>query len=121
MRAPKDLNPTAAEPAEWTFADAWETIADAIPNRVALAHGDRRITWREFDRRAERIAAALLDKFLASDQSKLGTSNPGRVRGIAGWSDIPDCFLESKATSTTAEKAIASKSSGNPSLYRLFN
>ena len=46
---------------EWTFADVWETIAAAIPDRVALAHGDSRVTWRAFDARADAIAAALLN------------------------------------------------------------
>jgi len=53
-----------SEPAqgpEWTFADVWETIAAAVPDRIALAHGETRITWRDFDARANGIAAALLD------------------------------------------------------------
>lgn len=53
-----------AEPktaAEWTFADVWETIAEAIPERTALIHGDQRTSWRTFDRRADGLARALLD------------------------------------------------------------
>lgn len=46
---------------EWTFADVWETIAAFIPDRVALSHGEMRVTWRDFDARANGIAAALLD------------------------------------------------------------
>jgi fatty-acyl-CoA synthase len=45
---------------DWKFADIWETVADTVPDRVAQVHGDRRITWRDFDRRAAGIAAALL-------------------------------------------------------------
>jgi fatty-acyl-CoA synthase len=45
---------------EWAFAGVWETVADAVPDRVALVHGERRISWRDFDRRAEGIAVALL-------------------------------------------------------------
>jgi acyl-CoA synthetase (AMP-forming)/AMP-acid ligase II len=47
--------------AEWTFADVWETIADAIPGCIALIHGEQRTTWQEFDRRADGVARTLLD------------------------------------------------------------
>ena len=59
MQASKNQNPATSP--EWTFADVWETIAAAVPDRIALAHGDQRVTWRDFDARAEGIAAALLD------------------------------------------------------------
>ena len=61
MKASIVFDAAAPQPAEWTFADVWETVAAAVPDRIALVHGDRRITWREFDRRADGIAAALLD------------------------------------------------------------
>ena len=44
----------------WNFADVWEVIAEQIPEAPALVHGDRRITWADFDRRANGVAAALL-------------------------------------------------------------
>src|SRR5581483_10987208 len=47
--------------ADLTFADIWEQIADAFPDAPAQVHGDRRSTWKEFDRRADGIAQALLD------------------------------------------------------------
>jgi len=46
----------------WNFADVWEVIAEQIPEAPALVHGDRHITWSEFDRRANGVAAALLDQ-----------------------------------------------------------
>jgi fatty-acyl-CoA synthase len=46
---------------EWNFADVWETVADAIPAATAQVHGDRRNDWRTFDRRADGVAARLLD------------------------------------------------------------
>ena len=61
MQASMVSDAAALQPAEWTFADVWETVADAVPDRVALAHGDRRVTWREFDRRSDGVATALLD------------------------------------------------------------
>jgi fatty-acyl-CoA synthase len=41
------------------FASVWEAIADEIPERTALVHGELRRTWREFDDRAARMASAL--------------------------------------------------------------
>lgn len=46
---------------EWRFADVWETVAATIPDRVALFHGERRVTWGDFNARANGIAGALLD------------------------------------------------------------
>jgi len=45
----------------WNFADVWEAVADTIPHATALVHGERRVTWAEFDRRADAVAQALLD------------------------------------------------------------
>ena len=61
MQASDLSEPAVSHPAEWTFADVWETVADTIPDRIALAHGDRQVTWRQFDHRADGIAAALLN------------------------------------------------------------
>lgn len=41
---------------EWNFADAWEAIADVIPQSLALVDGRRRIDWRGFDRSADALA-----------------------------------------------------------------
>ena len=43
----------------WTFADLWETVADRFPDEPAQRCGDRVISWRDFDRRADGVAAAL--------------------------------------------------------------
>jgi len=45
----------------WNFADAWETVADTLPEATALLHGRVVRSWAEFDGRANGIAAALLD------------------------------------------------------------
>lgn len=44
----------------WNLAEIWERIADKFPDATALVHGDRRVSWRDFDRRADGLAAALL-------------------------------------------------------------
>jgi len=46
---------------EWNFADVWETVADTVPANVAQSHGGRRTSWRDFDRRADGVAAGLLE------------------------------------------------------------
>lgn len=46
---------------EWNFADVWETVADVSPQRCAHVHGGRRESWADFDRRADGLAAVLLD------------------------------------------------------------
>jgi 3-oxocholest-4-en-26-oate---CoA ligase len=43
----------------WHFASIWEAIADAQPDAPALACGEVRRSWREFENRAARVASAL--------------------------------------------------------------
>jgi fatty-acyl-CoA synthase len=54
----------------WNFADVWETVAQQVPDAPALVHGDRRVTWADFDRRANGIAQHLLDAG-AQEQDKV--------------------------------------------------
>ena len=56
---------------ELHFATVWEAIADEIGDVTALVHGDERRTWREFDERAARIAAAFVAAGLGHD-TKIG-------------------------------------------------
>jgi acyl-CoA synthetase (AMP-forming)/AMP-acid ligase II len=44
----------------WNFADVWEVVADCIPDTPAAIHGDRRVSWRDFERRADGVARTLL-------------------------------------------------------------
>ena len=55
---------------EWNYADVLETVAGAIGDRAAQIHGDRVITWAEWDRRADALAADLLAAGL-TEQSKV--------------------------------------------------
>jgi len=41
----------------WTFADVWEAIAAAQPERPALVQGERIVTWGQMDARADALAA----------------------------------------------------------------
>jgi fatty-acyl-CoA synthase len=41
------------------YATVWEAIADRIPERPALRHGDHQVSWAAFDERSARLASAL--------------------------------------------------------------
>jgi len=41
------------------FASTWEAIADTVPDRIAVAYGDKTETWSELEDRAARLASAL--------------------------------------------------------------
>lgn len=45
----------------WNLADTWEVVAEELPDAPALVHGKRRVTWAEFDHRADGIALTLLE------------------------------------------------------------
>jgi 3-oxocholest-4-en-26-oate---CoA ligase len=47
---------TDAATSPFNLADLWEATADEIPDRVALVVGERRLTYRELDERATRLA-----------------------------------------------------------------
>ncbi len=44
----------------WTIADVWEAIAGAQPEKPALIQGPRVVTWGDFSRRADALAASLV-------------------------------------------------------------
>lgn len=56
---------------EYQWATAWESIADAVPERPAITNGDTTRTWSEYDERAARVASALVAAGLRPD-SKVG-------------------------------------------------
>lgn len=53
------------------FADLWEAIADRVPDRTALVHGARHLTWRQYDEQAARFAAFLEGQGVGPD-AKVG-------------------------------------------------
>ena len=48
------------------FGPIWEAIADAVPDQAAVVQGDRRVSWRDYEQRAARLAQALLDAGLGA-------------------------------------------------------
>ena len=55
----------------WNFADVWEVVAEQIPDAPAQVQGDRRVTWREFDRRADGVAQHAARRRASSEQDKV--------------------------------------------------
>ena len=81
----------------WNIADVFERIADQIPDALAQQQGDRAITWREFDERADGIARALLDAGLV-EQDKVAQylyNSPEYLESLYG------CFKAGMATVNT--------------------
>ena len=56
---------------ELHYATIWESIADTIPTATAIAHGDNVKTWKQYDERAARLAAAYTAAGLGHD-TKVG-------------------------------------------------
>jgi fatty-acyl-CoA synthase len=54
----------------WNLADVYEAVAAKVPDRPCQVQGDRVISWREFDARADALAADLLSVGLGH-QSKV--------------------------------------------------
>ena len=47
------------------FGAIWESVADAVPDAIAVVQCARRYTWREYEQRAARLAQCFLDAGLA--------------------------------------------------------
>jgi fatty-acyl-CoA synthase len=41
------------------FASIWEAVADVVPDQTAIVQGERRLSWRDYERRAARLAGAI--------------------------------------------------------------
>jgi fatty-acyl-CoA synthase len=54
----------------WAYADIWEEVARAVPQRPAQIQGERVVSWGAFDSRANAIAAFMLNAGLGH-QSKM--------------------------------------------------
>ena len=51
----------------WHFAEMFEAVASLVPDRPALIEGDLRRSWREYEDRAARLAALLVEQGIAPD------------------------------------------------------
>lgn len=64
------IAPTVGTMNGWNFAEVWEHHATRFPEAPAQIWGDQRTTWREFDRRADGLAATFLNAGVA-EQDKV--------------------------------------------------
>ncbi|HEX4979670.1 MAG TPA: AMP-binding protein [Acidimicrobiales bacterium] len=46
---------------EWQYADVWDVAAEVRGAAPALVHGDRRVSWTDFQARAANLARSLVD------------------------------------------------------------
>lgn len=53
------------------FASIWEAVADVVGDRPAVIQGERSVSWRDYENRASRLAAALTEAGLGP-LSKVG-------------------------------------------------
>jgi acyl-CoA synthetase (AMP-forming)/AMP-acid ligase II len=44
----------------WTYAAIWESVSAALPDKPAIIQQDQRLSWREFDAKANGLAADFL-------------------------------------------------------------
>ena len=66
----------------WNYATTWETLAREVPDREAVVCGDRRLTFAELDRRAERLAHVLAAHGIGpGDAVAISLDQPARVPG----------------------------------------
>ena len=50
-----------------SWATIWEALADAQPDHTAVVIGETELTWREYDRRSAKLAAALAGRGVGTD------------------------------------------------------
>lgn len=68
----------------WHFADLYEAIAQAVPDRVAIIYGDQQVTWRSFDERANALGHDLLTAGLGA-ASKVAVYAPNRPEYVEAY------------------------------------
>jgi acyl-CoA synthetase (AMP-forming)/AMP-acid ligase II len=73
----------------WNYGDMYDAVARIVdPQQPALIHGDRTISWRDFDRRTNNLARALIARGArADDKIAFYTRNhPAYMEGlVAGF------------------------------------
>lgn len=70
------MSPESAAETKFNLADVFETVADAVPDRIALSYEGRQISYPELDRLANRVAHLLLDNGIgAADHVSLFLKN----------------------------------------------
>ena len=68
----------------WHFADLFETIAAAVPERLAIIYGDQTLTWQAFDQRANALGHDFVASGLTAG-SKVAVYVPNRPEYLEAY------------------------------------
>ncbi|NWG52942.1 MAG: AMP-binding protein, partial [Hydrogenophilaceae bacterium] len=68
----------------WSHAEVWDSVAAAIPEERAIVQGERALSWAEFSRQADALAAHLLARGLAQ-QSKVAVYTQNRAEYLIAY------------------------------------
>lgn len=90
---------TAAPPAPGTL----EHQVDLHPQRTAIVDGARRLTWREWDERASRLANALRDEIGIGAGDRIAI----RLHNRAEWFETSFALAKLRAISTSVGRRLA--------------
>ena len=68
----------------WNYAYLWESIAAEQPDEAAIIQGDTVVSWAEFDRQADALAAYMVDAGLGQKAS-VAMYTPNRPEFLVGY------------------------------------
>lgn len=68
----------------WNYANLWESVAAAQPKGNAVVQGEDAVSWGEFDRQADALAAFLIDEGLER-QSSVAVYTPNRAEFLVSY------------------------------------
>lgn len=68
----------------WNYANLWESIAAEQPQTPAIVQDDDALSWGEFDRQADALAAFLVDQGLVQ-RSSVAVYSPNRAEFLVSY------------------------------------
>jgi len=68
----------------WNYANLWESVAAEQPQENAIVQGEGAVSWGEFDRQADALAAFLIDQGL-EQRSSVAVYTPNRAEYLVGY------------------------------------
>ena len=114
----------------WNFADVYEAVAAKVPDRPCQIQGSRTITWRDFDRRAERARRrpdrrrphpAVEGRRVPLQLSGVPRDLLRRVQGAASRRSTPTTATGPKRSSTCSTTPTPRRSCSTPSFTELLD
>jgi len=68
----------------WNYANLWESVAAEQPQENAIIQGEGAVSWGEFDRQADALAAFLIDQGL-EQRSSVAVYTPNRAEYLVSY------------------------------------